>query len=56
MRSLLLDEHVAGHHVPDILALRPKADIGLVIEHLLLIAGASRDEDYQDLIEYLPLE
>jgi hypothetical protein len=51
----LRDHLAAGRHVPGIFILRPKATIGEVVDDLLLIAGASRPEEYQDQIGYIPL-
>ena len=45
----------AGRHVPGILVLSPDMTLGVVLEQLLLIWGASEAEEYQDLLLYLPL-
>jgi hypothetical protein len=51
-----LRDHLAqGRHVPGILELNLDMSIGEVIEQLLLIAGASLPDEFQDRIEYLPL-
>lgn len=44
-----------GRHVPGIFELNPDMSIGETIEELLLIWGASKPHEYQDLIIYLPL-
>src|SRR5207248_3338780 len=51
----LTDHLVAGGHVPGILAIRRRARIGRVLEHLLAIVGASFENEYQDQIVYVPL-
>ncbi len=52
-----LIEHLAqGRHVPGIFILNPKMSIGETIEELILIAEASRDDEYQDCITHLPLK
>ena len=55
-----MPEHLAAHletgrHVPGILELNPKMNVGETIEELLLIWGASDSSEYQDVIVYLPL-
>jgi hypothetical protein len=51
-----LADHIGqGRHVPGILQIDLLAPIGLVIEHLLLIALASREDEYRDRIEFVPL-
>lgn len=50
-----LTDHVnQGRHVPGIFILNPNMGIGETIEELVLIAGTSDDDEYQD-IRYLPL-
>ena len=50
-----LAEHLTrGHHVPGILAIRFKAQMGLIIDELILIAEASLEDEYQDRIEFIP--
>lgn len=51
----LQDHLAAGHHVPGIFTLRPKASIGEIIEDLLLIWEAAHPGEYQDRIEHVPL-
>ena len=51
-----LSEHLsAGHHVPGIFTINRKVSMGLVIDQLLLIAGASDEDEYMDEITYIPL-
>lgn len=51
-----LDDHLtAGHHVPGIFTVNLKASMGLIIEELILIAGASHEEEFRDRIVYVPL-
>jgi hypothetical protein len=50
-----LDRHLkAGHHVPGILMIRPGASVPALVEFLVLVAYASRAEEWQDRIEYIP--
>jgi hypothetical protein len=51
----LRDHLAAGRHVPGILILPSLLDLGAVIEDLMLIWGASRPDEFQDQITYLPL-
>ncbi|HAX79621.1 MAG TPA: hypothetical protein DCY88_28265 [Cyanobacteria bacterium UBA11372] len=51
----LLDHLAEGRHILGILSLRKKADIGQVIEDLILIAEASFEDEYQDKITFIPL-
>ena len=41
--------------MPGVLEIRESLPRGLVIEELLLIAGASEPEDWKDAVYYLPL-
>ncbi len=51
-----LADHIAqGRHVPGIVILNPKLSIGQNIGDLILIAGASFDDEYQDRIVHLPV-
>lgn len=51
-----LAEHLAqSRHVPGIFILNPKMSIGETIDELILIAGTSEDNEYQDSIRYLPI-
>jgi hypothetical protein len=53
---LHLKDHLAqGHHIPGIITLNEDMSIGDNIEELVLIAGASFDNEYWDRIEYLPI-
>ena len=39
-----LEDHLAaGHHVPGIFIINLKVSVGLIIEHLILIAGACHE-------------
>lgn len=51
----LKDHLAAGHHVPGIFTLRPRAAMGQVIEDLLLIWEAAQSDEYQDQIVHIPL-
>jgi hypothetical protein len=51
-----LIEHITqNRHVPGILILNPDMSIGETLEELILIAGGSFDEEYQDQIVHLPI-
>ncbi|GAA6619620.1 DUF5615 family PIN-like protein [Scytonema sp. NUACC26] len=51
-----LAEHLAANrHIPGILVIRRKATIAQVINDLILIAAASNEDEYRDLIDYIPL-
>jgi hypothetical protein len=54
MPQHLADHLAAGRHVPGVLSLRPKAAIGRILEHLLLAAGASHEEELRDQIVNVP--
>jgi len=50
-----LSDHIeAGHHVPGIFTIKRRVPMGLIIDQLLLIAGASDENEYMDEIKYLP--
>ena len=51
----LADHLAAGHHVPGILVLRPRASLDVLIDDLALIAAAAGDDEYRDRIAYVPL-
>jgi len=51
----LADHLGIGHHMPGILVVNVAMTMGQMIDELVLIAGASADEEYDDLIIYLPL-
>ena len=55
MPQHLSDHLSAGHHVPGIFTINRKVSMGLIIDQLLLIAGASDEDEYIDEIKYLPL-
>ena len=51
-----LDDHLAaGHHVPGIFTISRKVPMKLIVEQLILIIGASDDDEYIDRITYIPL-
>ncbi|MFB2894604.1 hypothetical protein ACE1CI_16975 [Aerosakkonemataceae cyanobacterium BLCC-F50] len=51
-----LTDHInQGRHVPGIFILNPNMSIGETIEELILIAGTSDDDEYQDTIRFLPI-
>jgi hypothetical protein len=56
MSGHLLDHLNSGRHIPGILALRRRSDIGSVIEDLIIITEASFDEEYRDRIVYIPFD
>ena len=55
MPQHLSDHLSAGHHVPGIFTINRKVSMGLIIDQLLLIVGASDENEYMDQIKYLPL-
>lgn len=55
MPGHLRDHLTTGRHVPGILITPFALDIGLVVEELLLIWGASLPDEYQDRIVYMPI-
>jgi hypothetical protein len=55
MPKHLADHLAEGRHVPGIFALRLTAKIGVVIDELITIAGASLENEYRDRIEFIPL-
>ena len=51
-----LDDHLtAGHHVPGIFTINLNVSIGLIIEQIILITGASHEDEFLDQIVYVPL-
>jgi len=50
----LRDHLAAGHHMPGIFTLRPRATVGQIIDVLLLIWGAAQPGEYTDQIVYIP--
>ncbi len=53
---LHLTDHLAqGGHVPGIFIMNSDMSIGETIDELILIAGGSDDDEYQDYITFLPL-
>ena len=55
MPQHLSDHLSAGHHVPGIFTINLEVPMGKIIDQLLLIAGASDENEYIDEIKYLPL-
>lgn len=51
----LRDHLEEGHHAPGILTIDLEARIGLILEDILIVLGASGKEEYRDLITYIPL-
>ncbi len=51
-----LRDHLAvGRHIPGILEVSEEMSIGMIIEELWLIWGASLPDEFRDQIRYLPL-
>jgi hypothetical protein len=51
-----LADHLAmNRHMPGIFILNPNLSVGENLEELILMALASDDDEYQDLIIYLPI-
>ncbi|MCH8294055.1 DUF5615 family PIN-like protein [Candidatus Poribacteria bacterium] len=51
-----LADHLAeGHHLPGILTINLDAPMGAVLEQLILIVGASHEDEYLDRVVYVPL-
>lgn len=55
MPKHLADHLSAGHHVPGIFTINLNVSVGLIIEQLILIAGASDEDEYIDQIVFIPL-
>ncbi len=55
MPQHLSDHLTAGHHVPGIFTINLEVPMGLIIDQLLLIVGASHEDEYIDQITYIPL-
>jgi len=50
-----LDQHLkGGHHVPGVLMVRPATSVPVLVEFLVLVAYASRPDEWRDRIEYIP--
>ena len=54
MPQHLSDHIAAGHHVPGIFTINRRVSMGLIIEQLILIVGASDEDEYIDRITYIP--
>ena len=51
-----LEDHLsAEHHVPGIFTINLEVPLGKNIDELILIAGASDEDEYIDQITYIPL-
>ncbi|MEQ8996567.1 MAG: DUF5615 family PIN-like protein [Coleofasciculus sp. B1-GNL1-01] len=51
-----LTEHLSqGRHIPGIFVLRPRAEIGEIIDNLIFIALAAEENEFQDQIIHIPL-
>ena len=55
MPQHLSDHLSAGHHVPGIFTINLEVPMKEIIDQLLLIAGASDEDEYIDQITYIPL-
>ena len=55
MPQHLCDHRKKGGHVPAIFTINLKLPMGKIIDELLLIAGASNEDEYINEIKYLPL-
>jgi hypothetical protein len=55
MPQHLADHLAKGMHVPGILVISLEASIGQMLTELALIAGAAHEDEYQDMILYLPI-
>ncbi|NER52094.1 MAG: hypothetical protein F6J92_36725 [Symploca sp. SIO1A3] len=55
MPTHLTDHLAEGHHIPGIFVIDLSSNIGETLAELIIIAGASFPQEYQDRIEYLPL-
>ena len=45
----------AGQRMPGVIGIPKTLPLGVVITHLMMIAEASRAEEWNDLVDYLPL-
>ena len=54
MPQHLSDHLSAGNHVPGIFTINRRVSMGLIIDQLILIAGASDEDEYIDRITYIP--
>ena len=52
----LSDHLAAGHHVPGIIIVNSSVPTGTILDDLILIAGASHEDEYIDQIVFIPLE
>ena len=49
----LSDHLAAGHHVPGIIMINSGVPSGTILEDLILIAGASHEDEFRDQIVYI---
>ena len=50
-----LSNHLAaGHHVPGIIMINSSVPTGTILDDLILIAGASHEDEFRDQIIYIP--
>ncbi|MCG9131159.1 DUF5615 family PIN-like protein [Candidatus Poribacteria bacterium] len=54
MPQHLSDHLSAGHHMPGIFTINLAVPMGLIIDQLILIAGASDEGEHIDRITYIP--
>ena len=50
----LSDHLAAGHHVPGIIMVNSSVPTGTILDDLILIAGASHEDEFRDQIIYIP--
>jgi hypothetical protein len=50
----LADHLAAGRQIPGILAMRKNSAMGQVLKDLILIAEVAGEDDYQNMISYVP--
>ena len=55
MPQHLVDHLAAGCHVPGIIMINSGVPMGTILDDLILIAGASHEDEFRDHIIYIPL-
>lgn len=55
MPKHLADHLALGRHIPGVFTVNTDRGIGQIVEELIIIAGTSLENEYQDQIEYLPI-
>ena len=50
----LSDHLAAGRHVPGIIMINSTVPTGTILDDLILIAGASHEDEFRDQIVYIP--